>query len=77
MKYLALQEEEISRFKYHPADTEEKKLAHEQARAMVLECAEELMMFIPESHEREKVLDKLDEVLMWANAGVARHYTNG
>ena len=32
-----------------------------------------IMATVPVSHERSVALTKLEEVVMWANAGIARH----
>lgn len=67
------QKELEKRFNYHPADTEEKKQAHEQIRNMCLRYATDIKNLIPEGREQALALTHLEEVMFWANAGIARN----
>lgn len=60
-----------NRFTFHSA-TEDKALLYEQVRFKALEYATWLNLTLPEGHEKSVVLTKLDEVVFWANASIAR-----
>lgn len=62
-----------NRFSFHPANTEEKKQAHETVRNTCLRVAIDLNNLIPEGREKALALTHLEEVMFWANAGVARN----
>jgi hypothetical protein len=68
-----LNEEIMHRFKYHPPTTEEKQIAHEDVRALCIGTALELYRSLPESREKSLAITKLEEVLFWANAAIARN----
>lgn len=61
-----------NRFSFHPADTEEKKQAHETVRNMCLRLSIDLNNIVPEGREKVLMVTHLEEVMMWANAGIAR-----
>ena len=61
-----------NRFSFHPANTEEKKQAHETVRNTCLRVAIDLNNLIPEGREKALALTHLEEVMFWANAGIAR-----
>lgn len=65
-------EEMEHRFKFHPANTELKANAHDEARAACLRLAQELGNIVPEGREWSVVLTKIEEAMFWANAGIAR-----
>jgi hypothetical protein len=64
------------RFGYHsPADAknpEERCLDHELVRAACKEAARVIILRCPEGRERSLAITKLEESMMWANAGIAR-----
>lgn len=62
-----------NRFSFHPADTEEKKQAHETVRNTCLRVALDLNNLMPEGEEKKTAIKKLEEVMYWANAGIARN----
>lgn len=62
-----------NRFSFHPADTEEKKQAHETIRNTCLRVAVDLNNLVPESREKSLAITHLEEVMYWANAGIARN----
>jgi len=61
-----------NRFSFHPADTEEKKQAHETVRNLMLRAAIDIDGMMPEGREKALAITKLEEVMYWANAGIAR-----
>lgn len=61
-----------NRFSFHPADTEERKQAHETVRADCLTLAG-LLDTLPAGREQALALTKLEEVTFWANAAIARN----
>lgn len=59
-------------FTYHspkPGQPEQ----YETIRAVAKDFAYLIQSVVPESREQSLALTKLDETVMWANAGVARH----
>lgn len=61
-----------NRFSFHPATTEEIKQAHETIRNTVLRFAVDLNDQLPEGREKSLAITKLEEVMFWANAAIAR-----
>lgn len=61
-----------NRFASHPADTAEKRETHEGVRAACRELASYLIEVTPGSREQSLAITKLEEVMFWANAAVAR-----
>ena len=60
-----------NRFTYHrPDDTKQQKYI--DIRAMGLEMATYIAENVPDGHEQVLAVTKLEEVVMWANAGIAR-----
>lgn len=63
-----------NRFKYHPPKDAETQYAHEQVRDNCLALAVNVIdRFCPESREKSLAITKLEEVMMWANAAIARN----
>lgn len=61
-----------SRFAFHPADTQEKRDAHESVRFICRRAAEDLLMLVPPGREASTMVTKLEEAMMFGNAGIAR-----
>jgi hypothetical protein len=59
-------------FKYHAA-TVDKGERHDKVRALCKELAYEIEQLCPQSRERSVAMTKLEEVMMWANAAIARN----
>lgn len=71
-KGFSVDKEEIDlRFTFHPA-TPEKAKVYESIRDNAKQMAYLLYSVVPDSRELSLALTALDEVVMFANAGVAR-----
>lgn len=65
--------EEIDRrFDFHAASRENNGNAHEAVRAGMKDAARVVLAVTPPGRERSLALTKLEEAMMWANAGIAR-----
>jgi len=62
----------INRFTFHPADTAERRQAHEDVRSVCMELALALNSVLPAGAEKQVALFRLEEVMFWANAAIAR-----
>ncbi len=60
------------RFGFHPADTQDRQDRHGQVRQACLRAAQALDDLVPEGREKSLAITKLEEAMMWANAGIAR-----
>ena len=60
------------RFSYHPANTPERREAHERVRAACKELAHALNDLIPATRDAALAFTKLEEVMFWANGAIAR-----
>jgi hypothetical protein len=61
-----------NRFEFHPANTEEKRNEHTSVRQHCLDLALWINEKVPEGREKSLAITHLEEVMMWANAGIAR-----
>jgi hypothetical protein len=62
-----------NRFKFHPASSEYVAQSHETIRATCGQFANALNGLLPEGREKSLAITKLEEVMMWSNAAVARN----
>lgn len=62
-----------NRFDFHPATTEEKKNEHTAIRMLCLELALNINARVPEGREKSLAITHLEEVMLWANAAIARN----
>lgn len=69
---MATPEDLANRFSFHPASTQEKRDAHEFIRDECLSLANALNSHVPDGREKALVMTKLEEVMFWANAAIAR-----
>ena len=70
---MATEEDLQNRFKYHKPKDVQVANNHETVRQLCLQLARELNNYIPEGREKALAFTKLEEVMMWANAGIARN----
>jgi hypothetical protein len=61
-----------NRFAFHSATTDERRCAHTSVRRQCFELANWLNSALPEGREKALAMTHLEEVMMWANAAVAR-----
>lgn len=61
-----------NRFAYHAATTPERRDEHERVRDACGELAAKLNAWLPEGREKSVSFTKLEEVMFFANAGIAR-----
>lgn len=61
------------RFAFHAATTDEKRDAHTSVRQQCRQLADALNAQLPEGREKAVVMTKLEEVMFWANASLARN----
>jgi hypothetical protein len=61
-----------NRFAYHPATTADRQQDHERIRYVCLLAAQHIDRLVPEGREKSLAVTKLEEAMMWANAGLAR-----
>jgi hypothetical protein len=60
------------RFQFHPADAQNTQDDHRSIRGACLEAAYKVNDIVPEGREKSLAITKLEEAMMWANAGIAR-----
>lgn len=61
------------RFASHPATTDERQEGHGDVRVSCLDLALHLNEILPASQEAKIAVRRLEEVMFWANAAVARN----
>jgi hypothetical protein len=61
------------RFQFHPADSENRKSAHESVRNVLLAAADTIVELTgAPTREQSTAITKLEEAMFWANAAIAR-----
>lgn len=60
------------RFAFHAASRQEKRDEHTSARQGCRQLADRLNELLPEGREKALAITKLEEVMFWANAAIAR-----
>lgn len=61
-----------NRFAFHPAVDEATKTAHADVRDACLYLAYQINELVPDGREKSTAITNLEQVMMWANAGIAR-----
>lgn len=69
----ASQDDITNRFAFHPATTVEKQGQHGSIRFACLVLAQDLDDALPNGREKSLAITKLEEVMFWANAAIARN----
>lgn len=62
----------VVRFDHHPPRTDGEATEHANWRQLCLEAASYAEANIPKGRELSLALTKLEEAMMWGNAGIAR-----
>lgn len=62
-----------NRFKFHSPKDENTKAAHEDVRHHCLTLATHLNILVLDGREKSLAITHLEEVMMWANTGIARN----
>lgn len=62
-----------NRFAFHAAPDAEKRNAHTSVRTNCWNLAEFLNEALPEGREKSVAVTKLEEVMFWSNAALARN----
>lgn len=61
-----------NRFAYHAPTTDEKRDAHTSVRQQCRQLADALNEQLPDGREKAVAMTKLEEVMFWSNAALAR-----
>jgi hypothetical protein len=67
------QQDLVNRFDFH-APIAAAGQAHAFVREMCLKLASDIVDLVPPGREQSLALTKLEEAMMWANAGIARNH---
>lgn len=62
-----------NRFAFHAASRQEKRDEHTSARQGCRQLADRLNDLLPDGREKSTAITKLEEVMFWANAAIARN----
>lgn len=62
-----------NRFTYHPPTNPTDVQKYEMLRSIALSYATVINEMVPDSREKSLAITKLEEVVFWANAGIARN----
>lgn len=62
-----------NRFSYHKSKNNETAASHQYIRDLCLGIATEINRIVPEGREKALAITHLEEVMFWANAGIARN----
>jgi hypothetical protein len=61
-----------NRFAFHAAPDQEKRDAHTSVRQTCRQLADFLNLQLPEGRDKSLAMTKLEEVMFWSNAALAR-----
>lgn len=73
MKTVTTPDDILNRFTYHPPQSSGIAEMHSEVRAECHDLAHWLNAYLPAGREAALALTKLEEVMFWANAAIARH----
>ena len=73
MPVTSFQQDMINRFSYHAPKDDITKHNHEIIREQCLKLTSYINSCVPDGREKALAITKLEEVMMWANAGIARN----
>lgn len=62
-----------NRFKYHQPRSEDVADQHQSVRGLCDSLAYRLNQILPEGREKSLAMTKLEEVMFWSNAAIARN----
>lgn len=62
----------LNRFTFHPSENATRQAFHESVRDHALDLATHYSQCLAPGRELDLALTKIEEAMMWANAGVAR-----
>lgn len=72
-KFPVMSDEDLeNRFSFHPTNSSLKQEAHQSVREEALEFAKFIRNVVPPGREQALAITNLEEVMFWANAGIAR-----
>ena len=60
------------RFLFYPATTAEKRMEHGSVRVACQQLAAHLEVTLPDGREKSLAITRLEEVMLWGNAALAR-----
>lgn len=60
------------RFRYHKPKDDSAAVRHESIRFVCQEAAKAILSMVPPGREQALAITKLEEAMMWGNAGIAR-----
>lgn len=63
-----------NRFEYHPPENKLTVVNHQIVRDACLDAADAINQVCPEGGEKLLAMTKLEEVMFWANAAIARNH---
>lgn len=66
------QKDMVNRFSFHSPKNDDVKYAHEAIRNQCLKMTSFIDSYVYSGREKALALTKLEEVMFWANAGIAR-----
>lgn len=67
----------LRRFQYHPPPNARVGENHSRMREACIALLHEVCRRVPEGREQSLAITKLEEVMMWSNAGIAREGFEG
>ena len=69
---MAMSKDDLdNRFSHHdPLDTSDLDMSH--VRELIRDLAEDLNVMVPDGREKSLAMTNLEQVMFWANAGIAR-----